>query len=104
MGASRSGTSQNTLERSHFSPLVKNHARDLLRAVADGGDVSIAQFHELARAVIEAPPFRIEQEVLQDTSAEFALRRALELAAIVLTPMTAQTTVSHKLCGNERGH
>ena len=102
-GASRSGTSQNTLERSHFSPVVKNRARDLLRAVADGGDVPIAQVHDLARAVIEAPPFQIAQEVLQDASDEFALRRALELASLVLMPMTAQSTVSQRVCGDEWG-
>ena len=83
--------------------MVKNLARDLLRAVADGGDVPIAQVHELARAVIEAPPFQIAQEVLQDTSAEFTLRRALELAAVVLAPMTAQPTVLQRVSGDERG-
>ena len=102
-GASRSGTPENTLGRSHFSPVVKNRARDLLRAVADGGDVPIAQVHDLARAVIEAPPFQIAQEILQDASAEFALRRALELASLVLMPMTAQPTVSQRVCGDERG-
>ncbi|MGB5415918.1 MAG: hypothetical protein WBN01_14850 [Polyangiales bacterium] len=83
--------------------MVKNRARDLLRAVADGGDVPIAQVHDLARAVIEAPPFQIAQEILQDASPEFALRRALELASLVLTPMTAQATVSQRVCGDERG-
>ena len=84
-GASRSGTSQNTLERSHFSPVVKNRARDLLRAVADGGDVPIAQVHDLARAVIEAPAFQVARQVLQVESPEFAVRKALELASMVLT-------------------
>ena len=102
-GASRSGTPENTLGRSDFSPVVKNLARDLLRAVADGGDVPIAQVHGLARAVIEAPPFQIAQEVLQNTSAEFALRRALELAAMVLAPMAAQPTLLQRVSGDERG-
>ncbi|MGB5348891.1 MAG: hypothetical protein WBN10_04785 [Polyangiales bacterium] len=82
---------------------MKNLARDLLRAVADGGDVSIAQVHDLARAVIEAPPFQIAQEVLQDASDEFALRRALELASLVLMLVTAQPTVSQRVCVDERG-
>ena len=84
-GASRSGTSQNTLERSHFSPVVKNRARDLLRAVADGGDVSIARIHDFARAVIEIPTFQVAQELLHDVSPEFAVRKALELASMVLS-------------------
>ena len=84
-GASRSGTPENTLGRSDFSPVVKNLARDLLRAVADGGDVPIAQVHDLARAVIEAPTFRVAQEILHDVSPEFAVRKALELASMVLS-------------------
>ena len=84
-GASRSGTPENTLGRSDFSPVVKNLARDLLRAVADGGDVPIAQVHDLARAVIEAPEFRVAQEILQGTSRELVARKALRLAAMVLS-------------------
>jgi hypothetical protein len=64
--------------------VVKNRARDLLRAVADGGDVPIAQLHDFARAVIEAPAFQVAQEILQDASWEFAARKALELAAMAL--------------------
>ncbi|MDH3726494.1 MAG: hypothetical protein OER77_03100 [Myxococcales bacterium] len=84
-GASRSGTPENTLGRPHFSPVVKNRARDLLRAVAHGGDVSIARVHDLARALIETPAFQLAQEILQDASPEFAIRRALELASMVLS-------------------
>jgi len=76
--------------------VVKNRARDLLRAVADGGDVPIAQVYDLARAVIEAPPFQIAQEILRDASPEFALRRALELASLVLMPMTSQPRASQR--------
>jgi len=65
--------------------VVKNRARDLLRAVADGGDVSIARVQDLARAVIETPAFQLAQEILQDASSEFAIRRALELASMVLS-------------------
>jgi len=65
--------------------VVKNRARDLLRAVADGGDVPIAQVHDLARAVIEAPAFRVAQQILQGGSPEFAVRKALELASMVLS-------------------
>jgi hypothetical protein len=83
-GASRSGTPENTLGRPHFSPVVKNRARDMLRAVADGGDMPIARVHDFARAVVEAPSFRVAQEVLQGGSPEFAVRKALELASMVL--------------------
>jgi hypothetical protein len=65
--------------------VVKNLARDLLRAVADGGDVPIAQVHDLARAVIEAPAFQVAQRILQGGSPEFAVRKALELAWMVLS-------------------
>jgi hypothetical protein len=64
--------------------VVNNLARDVLRAVADGGDMSIARVHDFARAVIEAPPFRVAQEVLQGGSPEFAVRKALDLASMVL--------------------
>jgi hypothetical protein len=84
-GASRSGTPENTLGRPDFSPVVKNVARDLLRAVADGGDVSIARVHDFAKAVIEAPAFQVAQELLQDGSSEFAVRKALKLASMVLS-------------------
>ena len=65
--------------------MVKNRARDLLRAVADGGDVSIARVHDFARAVIEMPTFQVAQELLHDVSPEFAVRKALELASMVLS-------------------
>ena len=84
-GASRSGTPENTLGRPDFSPVVKNRARDLLRTVANGGDVSIARVHDFARAVIEMPTFQVAQELLHDVSPEFAVRKALELAAMVLS-------------------
>jgi hypothetical protein len=84
-GASRSGTPENTLRRPVFSPVVKNLARDLLRAVADGGDVPIAQVHDLARAVIEAPAFQVARRILQGVSPEFAVRKAMELASMVLS-------------------
>jgi nucleoside-triphosphatase THEP1 len=64
---------------------VKNRARDLLRAVASGGDVSIARVHDFARAVIEMPTFQVAQELLHDVSPEFAVRKALELASMVLS-------------------
>ena len=83
-GASRSGTPENTLGRPHFSPVVKNRARDLLRAVADGGDVSTARIHDFASAVIQAPAFQLAQEILQEESPEFTARKAIELASMVL--------------------
>jgi len=65
--------------------VVKNLARDMLRAVADGGDVPIAHVHDLARAVIEAPAVRAAREILQGASHEFAARKVVELAAMVLS-------------------
>ena len=65
--------------------MVKNLARDLLHAVADGGDVSIARVNDFARAVIEMPTFQVAQELLHDVSPEFAVRKALELASMVLS-------------------
>ena len=80
-----SGTPENTLGRSHFSPVVKNRARVLLRAVVDGGDVSVARIRDFARAVIETPAFQVAQDILQDPSPEFAVRKVLELASMVLS-------------------
>jgi hypothetical protein len=65
--------------------VVKNLALDLVCAVADGGDVSIARVHDFARAVIEMPTFQVAQELLHDVSPEFAVRKALELASMVLS-------------------
>lgn len=65
--------------------MVKNRARDLLRAVADDGDVSIARVYDFARAVIEAPAFQTAQEILQGGSPELAVRKALELVSMVLS-------------------
>ena len=65
--------------------MVKNRARDLLRAVADGGDVSMARINDFARAVMEMPTFQVAQELLHDVSPEFAVRKALELASMVLS-------------------
>ena len=92
-GASRSATPENTLGRPDFSPVVKNLARDLLRAVADGGDVPIALVHDLARAIIEAPAFQVARQILQGGSPEFAVRKALELASMVLA--TANRVAEH---------
>ena len=79
--------------------MVKNPARDLLRAVADGGDVSTARIHDLARAVIEAPPFRVAQEILQGGSREFAVRKVLELASMVLS---ADDGAAQRVAGSQR--
>jgi hypothetical protein len=78
--------------------VVKNRARDLLRAVADGGDVSIARVHDFARAVIEAPAFQVAQEILLERSPEFAIRRALELALMVLrSDDTATESIAERM-------
>jgi len=63
---------------------VKNRTRDLLRAVVDGGDVSVARIRDFARAVIETPEFQVAQETLQDASPELSVRKALQLASMVL--------------------
>jgi hypothetical protein len=65
--------------------VVKNRARDLLRAVVDGGDVPVARIRDFARAVIETPAFHTAQEILQGGSPEFAIRKVLELASMVLS-------------------
>lgn len=65
-------------------PVVKNRARDLVRAVAGGGDVSVARIRDFARAVIETPEFQVAQETLQDASPELSVRKALQLASMVL--------------------
>ena len=64
----------NARESSDLSPVVSNRARDLLRAIAEGGDVPIAQAHDSARAVLGARAFQVAQEILCGTSHEFAVR------------------------------
>jgi hypothetical protein len=80
--------------------VVKNRARDLFRAVANGGDVSIARVHDFARAVIEAPAFQTAQEILQGGSPEFAVRKALELASTVLS---ADDGAAESVAGGDGG-
>lgn len=49
------------------------------------GDLPIGQLQDLARAVIEAPTFQVAQQVLHGVPPEFAVRKALELASMVLS-------------------
>ncbi|MGB5368431.1 MAG: hypothetical protein WBN14_19375 [Polyangiales bacterium] len=76
---------------------MKNRARDLLRAVVDGGDVSVARIRDFARAVIETPAFQVAQDILRDASPELSVRKALQLALMVLSADDgAGESVSHR--------
>jgi predicted NAD/FAD-binding protein len=63
---------------------VRKTASDLLHTVADGGEISITQVRNFAEAVLASEPY-LAAKALLDGSPEFAVRRALELAALVLT-------------------
>ncbi|MGB5193172.1 MAG: hypothetical protein WBN70_09350, partial [Polyangiales bacterium] len=71
---------------------LRKAARALVLRVADGGDVSIEALRELAALTLRCELVQLAQR-LQDAPPEFAVRRAMELASLVLTlspkPQTA---------------
>jgi hypothetical protein len=58
-------------------------AAALLRRVADGGEIPMAVLREFAELVLRSELVEASRQVL-DGPAEFAVRRALELASLVL--------------------
>jgi hypothetical protein len=73
---------------------VRKTASDLLHTVADGGEVSIAQVRDFANAVLASEPYRLANALLH-ASPEFAVRRALELAALVLADGNQVSPAQH---------
>ncbi|MGB5681387.1 MAG: hypothetical protein WBM47_06020 [Polyangiales bacterium] len=71
---------------------LRKAARALVLRVADGDDVSIEALREFAALTLRCELVQLAQR-LQDAPPEFAVRRAMELASLVLTlspkPQTA---------------
>ena len=62
---------------------VRACARALVRRVAEGGEIPITSLRELAELVRRSELVAVSQQLL-DGPPEFALRRAMELAGLVL--------------------
>ena len=63
---------------------LREAARALVLRVADGDDVPIEALRELAALTLQCELVQLAQR-LQDAPPEFAVRRAMELASLVLT-------------------
>jgi len=63
---------------------LRKAARALVLRVADGDDVSIEALREFATLTLRCELVQLAQR-LQDAAPEFAVRRAMELASLVLT-------------------
>jgi hypothetical protein len=62
---------------------VRACARALVQRVAEGGEIPIASLRELAEVALRSELVAVSQQLL-DGPPEFALRRAMELAGLVL--------------------
>ena len=62
---------------------VRACARAIVQRVADGGEIPIASLRELADLVLRSELVAVSQQLL-DGPPEFALRRAMELAGLIL--------------------
>ncbi len=62
---------------------VRACARALVQRVAEGGEIPIASLRELADLVLRSELVAVSQQLL-DGPPEFALRRAMELAGLIL--------------------
>ena len=63
---------------------LRKAARALVLRVADGDDVPIEALRELAALTLQSELVQLAQR-LQDAPPQFAVRRAMELASLVLT-------------------
>ena len=62
---------------------VRACARALVQRVAEGGEIPVASLRKLAELVQRSELVAVSQQLL-DGPPEFALRRAMELAGLVL--------------------
>ena len=77
---------------------VREAARTLVRRVAEGGEIPTALLHRFANVVLRSELVEAAKRLL-DSSPTFAVRRAMELASLVLTIGTIQSVV----VGSEHG-
>ena len=62
---------------------VRACARELVQRVAEGGEIPIASLRELGELVLRSELVALSRQLL-DGPPEFALRRAMELAGLIL--------------------
>jgi hypothetical protein len=62
---------------------VRACAKALVQRVAEGGEIPIASLRELGDLVLRSELVAVSQQLL-DGPPEFALRRAMELAGLIL--------------------
>jgi hypothetical protein len=62
---------------------VRACARVLVQRVAEGGEIPIASLRELGDLVLRSELVAVSRQLL-DGSPEFALRRSMELAGLIL--------------------
>ncbi len=62
---------------------VRACARALVQRVAEGGEIPISSLRELADLALRSELVAVSQQLL-DGPPEFALRRAMELAGLIL--------------------
>ena len=69
---------------------VRACARALVQRVAEGGEIPIASLRELAELVQRSELVAVSQQLL-DGPPEFALRRAMELSALILAVVASDS-------------
>ena len=66
---------------------VRARAKALVQRVAEGGEIPIPSLHELGELVLRSELVTVGDQ-LAHGSPEFALRRAMEVAGLVLAAVT----------------
>jgi hypothetical protein len=74
---------------------VRACARELVQRVADGGEIPIASLRDLGDLVLRSELIAVSHQLLEGPP-EFALRRAMELAGLILA------AVARNDCAEER--
>ncbi len=84
-GSEKTHSGQDVPEASDVATMsdVRACARALVQRVAEGGEIPIASLRELAELMQRSELVAVSQQLL-DGPPEFALRRAMELAGLVL--------------------
>ena len=62
---------------------VRACARELVQRVAEGGEIPVASLRELGELVVRSELIAVSHQLLEGPP-EFALRRAMELAGLIL--------------------
>ncbi|NNE20780.1 MAG: hypothetical protein HKN10_20110 [Myxococcales bacterium] len=74
---------------------VRACARALVQRVAEGGEIPLASLRELGGLVLRSELVAVSQQLL-DGPPDFALRRAMELAGLVLAVVATDEHAEEK--------